>query len=764
MRRAILLALVMGTALLLASGLASFSGFGPNGPPAAAAQTTPPDETLSGIFSVLWGDPKPGSGLEPRVEYSLIDEQGKGTKLELDEEVTRRAGGALALNGKRVSVEGRGTPGERFKVRDIIVPERMARTAADVQRTVTGSKPTATLLCRFSDSTSVTPHEKPWFETLMGGTNPGFDHYWREISYNNINLTGSQVFGWYNLPRPMSSYQTSTGYDHSLLAQDCTQAANADVNFPSYTNVNIMLNGNPGFYALGSSAFPLTIDGQTKNYSMTWIPRFAYEPGSGPGGTGQVWVAHEMGHSFGLPHSSGPYSETYDSDWDPMSDGSVCSPSHPQYGCIGVYTTSFHMDQLLGWIPPARKYTATSGSNQNITLERLGTPNSNSAYLMAQIPIVGSTTRFYTVEVRRLTGYDGQVPGEAVVIHKVDTTLSDRNAQVVDPDNNGNTNDAGAMWLPGETFTDSANGIAVQVTGSTASGYTVRIQNGGSTTNLQTFQENDRNHTQYGNWYFWNDTSLSGGYASTANVTGAAAIFKFKGTNVTWKTAKFSNSGKTAVYLDGVKVKTFDGYSATSQSGVTGYSKSGLANNVHTLKLVVTGQKNASSTGTYADVDRFLVGSTSFQENSPRVSYDTWSGAANASASGGAYRYGPSKARPAYFFYFTGPQVDLITATGPTRGSATVKVVDADTSTVAKTVTLNLNASTVQWRAKRSITGLDPAKTYYLYVLSSDGKPVVVDAYAATLAQAARQSQPAGASRTKVNHEGARPGALRVVE
>jgi hypothetical protein len=147
---------------------------------------------------------------------------------------------------------------------------------------------------------------------------------------------------------------------------------------------------------------------------------------------------------------------------------------------VGVYTNSYHMDRLLGWIPSARKYTATSGSDQNITLERLGTPGSNDAYLMAQIPIRGSTTRFYTVETRHFTGYDGQIPGEAVVIHKVDTTLSDRNAKVVDPDNDGNPNDAGAMWLPGETFTDSANGIKVSVTGATASGYEVTINPSGN--------------------------------------------------------------------------------------------------------------------------------------------------------------------------------------------------------------------------------------------------------------------------------------------
>ena len=118
---------------------------------------------------------------------------------------------------------------------------------------------------------------------------------------------------------------------------------------------------------------------------------------------------------------------------------------------------------------------ATSAPDQNITLERLGALNTNGAHLMAKVPIPGSTTRFYVVETRRFTVYDGQIPGEAVVIHKVYTTLNDRNARVVDAKNDGDPNDAGAMWLPGETFTDSANGIKVRVTGATASGYEVTI-------------------------------------------------------------------------------------------------------------------------------------------------------------------------------------------------------------------------------------------------------------------------------------------------
>jgi hypothetical protein len=37
------------------------------------------------------------------------------------------------------------------------------------------------------------------------------------------------------------------------------------------------------------------------------------------------------------------------------------------------------------------------------------------------------------------------VPGEAVVLHRVDTTFSGRYAQAVDSDNNGNPNDASTI-------------------------------------------------------------------------------------------------------------------------------------------------------------------------------------------------------------------------------------------------------------------------------------------------------------------------------
>ncbi len=226
-----------------------------------------------------------------------------------------------------------------------------------------------------------------------------------------------------------------------------------------------MFNADLDCCAWGGSWY-VNRDGQNKLYRMTWEP---------PWGYGNIGViAHETGHGFGLPHSSGDYGQVYDNRWDVMSDvwtdcGNLTDPT---YGCVGQGTISYHLD-LEGWVPAERKATVNLGGRMTLTLERIHLPPPGN-YLMAQIPIEGSDTLFYTVEARQKVGYDLKLPAVGVVLHQVDVNRPEP-AHVVDIDRDGNTGDA--YFLVGQTFTDADHGIKVSIDAATGTGYTVTISN-----------------------------------------------------------------------------------------------------------------------------------------------------------------------------------------------------------------------------------------------------------------------------------------------
>ncbi len=251
------------------------------------------------------------------------------------------------------------------------------------------------------------------------------------MSYDTANVAGSSASGWFVLPNPEIYYNPSNtlgGADLNKLATDCIAAANASVNFSLYSGINMMFNTDfDNGYAWGGTRY-MTLDGVSKVWSITWEPPWGYSD--------ITVIAHEMGHGFGLPHSSGSYGQTYDNKWDVMSDTwSNCNRADDAiYGCLGQQTISYHKD-MLGWIPAGQRYLVGQNTQVNLTLEQLALP-ATSNYRMVRIPIAGSSSHFYTVEARRQTGYDYKLPGQAVIIHEVDTSRS-RPAYVIDTDLNG---------------------------------------------------------------------------------------------------------------------------------------------------------------------------------------------------------------------------------------------------------------------------------------------------------------------------------------
>ena len=196
----------------------------------------------SGWFNIVWGDGREGA---TETIYTLTDDGGQTIRLLLDETLSRSAGGVMSFDRKRVNVAGvwatsriaqgattATTATTNLQVTSISLALSPATGAliAEVSPAVTGAKPWVTIMCKFSDYPAVEPKDLAYFTGMYASTYPGLDHYWRQLSYDTANVTGSNAYGWFTLPNPEIYYNpsnTAGGTDIYKLADECIAAADA---------------------------------------------------------------------------------------------------------------------------------------------------------------------------------------------------------------------------------------------------------------------------------------------------------------------------------------------------------------------------------------------------------------------------------------------------------------------------------------------------------------------------------------------------------
>lgn len=447
--------------------------------------------TRAGWFVVVWGD-RFGDQPISHTRYYLSDGE-TSLQLIVDETQLESLGGALVLNGKPVLVTGEmmraGTSSEApvtLTVQAIeLSPELQEPHSPQSPAQPTGVMKFVSVMCKFAGNTSE-PQNLAFFQNMYGSTPPRLDHFFLSMSYGATSVAGSTAHGWYTLPYTRGHYIgdfDGDGYEEAKLKElaiDCTAAADADIDYRNYQGINLMFNDNLDCCAWGGGE-TLTRDGVTRWWRMTWEPPWGYRDIS--------VIQHEMGHAFGMPHSSGMYGHTYDNAWDVMSNAFYnCTAPYidPVYGCIGQGVNAFNR-LAAGFIPSAQYKIVNTGNNLLLPLRWLDTltPIPPTEYRMIKVPIRGSSSHYYTIEARRrfMDGaqhYDTKLPADAVVIHEVGWKGINQ-SWLVDVDGNTRTDDAGAMWGVGETFYDRPNGITITVEspyGST--GYAVRVQNSGA--------------------------------------------------------------------------------------------------------------------------------------------------------------------------------------------------------------------------------------------------------------------------------------------
>lgn len=270
-------------------------------------------------------------------------------------------------------------------------------------------RPFAVLLTKFSDNDDEPLSLADYREifTASGDGKWNMVQYFRDMSHGNVDIGGSQVFGWFTLDTKTADYgrETNAVRRPKLLADARAKATEAGVDLSPFFSVVVCLNDQSDLFG-GPDGAVAGHDGKDNGIS-----------GLAPSLLGQ-----EMGHVFGLDHSRREGSAAdYQDPFDIMSTAGVFQPGvmapNPVHNerdprgdpvrPIGPGLNAANMDSRR-WLDPAR--VATGGGLVTLRpLHRRDLPG----YLAARL---GD----YYVEFRMDEDWDAGFGAPCVLVHTFD--------------------------------------------------------------------------------------------------------------------------------------------------------------------------------------------------------------------------------------------------------------------------------------------------------------------------------------------------------
>jgi hypothetical protein len=270
-----------------------------------------------------------------------------------------------------------------------------------------GSVPWSVILCRASDA-GAPPHDVSYYQNLIVNLGTGgLADYWHDVSYQNLNLNGSVVKGWYTVNKTAAQWADPAfgRWDRVALCEDTAKNdPNDPYTIPANHHKIIITFPAVDFFGWNGGAF------------VSWD--------ADPGG-----LAHEGGHGIGLNHSFSNnfnYLNTwwaaiseYDDPWDAMSWGNAYRVPTP-FGDGAPWMIAFNLDRL-GWLPRSRILTfgANGATDATYTLTALSHPES-PGHLLIRVPFdTGDPMHYYTIEYRKRERWDAGIPADTVLIHEV---------------------------------------------------------------------------------------------------------------------------------------------------------------------------------------------------------------------------------------------------------------------------------------------------------------------------------------------------------
>jgi hypothetical protein len=199
---------------------------------------------------------------------------------------------------------------------------------------------------------------------------------------------------------------------------------------------------------------------------------------------------------------------------------------------------------------------------------------------------------------------------------------------------------------------------------------------------------------------------------NTSTQTGAAASLTFTGAAITYVYDLYYNSGIATVFMDGTQIASIDQYSPQDPSGHLFFRKvttfSGLTNANHTIKVVVSGQKNGASAGTSVSVGGFIVGAI-HNDNASAFAYSgSWADITGLAAAWSGDEHTTSTVGNNVSFTFSGSFVTVIYSESNTAGALVVSVDGNQIDTIDENYAGTGNPPDY-YRISRTYTGLSAA-------------------------------------------------------
>lgn len=288
----------------------------------------------------------------------------------------------------------------------------------------------AVLICRFADDTSVmTPllHYQRLFTGAGTGSLNVVD-YFREMSHGQLDLSGSEVFGPFNITKKLSDYPGFID-DRSGLFAMCKQAAvDGGVLVDTFDGIVVSMSGNVS----GQSGGGVDLWGGPIGTMNAFCDTLSLSPSP---------LGQEMGHGYGLDHARQEGSDAdYMDPWDVMTvyDSARTAP-HAEWGTVGPGLNAQCM-RSLGWLDEARVWKSSVDSFDTVIQLRPLHRHDLPGVLAAELP--GG----FLVEYRPQERWDAGFDHSAVFVH----SFQDNHSYVMRGTNGQFDLSAGASFARGK--------------------------------------------------------------------------------------------------------------------------------------------------------------------------------------------------------------------------------------------------------------------------------------------------------------------------